>query len=131
MARALKYKQVFRQKYFRGRQLIFQALAIPVRKSCGSLKTAEFCDFSNRGQCRDIGLQPTTKMARAASRVQRYEEKYFRGRQLIFHALQFELRLASFRPMDAEFCDLTVFLEAFGGQIPCQEALQAGQDEII
>ena len=45
-------------------------------------------------------------MARAASRVQRYEEKYFRGRQLIFHALQFELRLASFRPMDAEFCDL-------------------------
>ena len=47
-------------------------------------------------------------MARAASRVQRYEEKYFRGRQLIFHALQFELRLASFRPMDAEFCDLTV-----------------------
>ena len=48
-------------------------------------------------------------MARAASRVQRYEEKYFRGRQLFFHALQLELRLASCRPMDAEFCDLTVF----------------------
>ena len=47
-------------------------------------------------------------MARAASRVQRYEENGFRGRQLFFHALQLELRLASFRPMDAEFYDLTV-----------------------
>ena len=42
-------------------------------------------------------------MARAASRGQGFRQKFFRGRQLFFHALQLELRLASCRPMDAEF----------------------------